>query len=355
LKKAGKILIFIIFSIVCALSLYLIFMQMTDYNPKEKVTLDINNNQSVPLKTDFKYTLMTYNIGYCGLDDSQDFFMDGGRGSRSKSKEKTLENLTGIKSVISKYNPDLLLLQEVDTKSLRSFNIDEYQNLIDTFSNYGDTYAFNYKTNWVPVPLEKPMGYVNSTLVVMSKYNILNSTRYQYPGKEFWPKYLMDLDRCFDEAVISVENGKKLILVNSHLSAYDKGGVIRKQQLDYLSKYMKEQRDKGNYVIIGGDFNHVIPGSNPDNFKHKEPWPEWLQKLPADFKPEGYKWVYDANTPSVRTIAKNYVVGDNFLAVIDGFLVSDNIEIEDVKGIQTNFKFSDHNPVTVSIKLTNGK
>jgi len=79
------------------------------------------------------------------------------------------------------------------------------------------------------------------------------------------------------------------------------------------------------------------------------------KKLPADFKPEGYKWVYDANTPSVRTIAKNYVVGDNFLAVIDGFLVSDNIEIEDVKGIQTNFKFSDHNPVTVSIKLTNGK
>jgi len=353
MKRIGKILFIFILAAVIVIVVYLLFMTATDYRPKEKLTLDINNNQVSNIKSDAEYSLMTYNIGYCGLDDSEDFFMDGGTESRSKSKEKTLENLAGVKSTISKYNPDFLLLQEVDKKSLRSFNVNEYEDIKNSFSFYGITFATNYKSSWVPVPLKKPMGYVNSGLMVMSKYDLDDSTRYQYPGTEKWPNYLADLDRCFDETIIPVENGKKLILVNSHLSAFDKGGVIRKQQLDYLSKYMKVERDNGNYVIIGGDYNHVIPGTDPEKFKHKESWPEWLQKLPSDFRPEGYSWVYDSKTPSVRTVAKQYVKDDNFLAVIDGFLVSDNIKVEEVKCIDTNFKFSDHNPVTVKFKLTN--
>ena len=45
------------------------------------------------------------------------------------------------------------------------------------------------------------------------------------------------------------------------MSAYDKGGTSRAQQLALLTKIMSEERAKGNYVIAGGDWNHAILGS----------------------------------------------------------------------------------------------
>jgi endonuclease/exonuclease/phosphatase family metal-dependent hydrolase len=37
--------------------------------------------------------------------------------------------------------------------------------------------------------------------------------------------------------------------------------------------------------------------------------------------------------------------------VIDYFFVSPNIEVEEVKGIDAQFKYSDHNPVRMKIRL----
>ncbi|MDU7253332.1 MAG: endonuclease/exonuclease/phosphatase family protein, partial [Clostridium sp.] len=43
--------------------------------------------------------------------------------------------------------------------------------------------------------------------------------------------------------------------------------------------------------------------------------------------------------------------GENFTAVIDGFLVSDNIEVISVKAHSMDFKNTDHNPVNMKFKL----
>ena len=42
------------------------------------------------------------------------------------------------------------------------------------------------------------------------------------------------------------------------MSAYDKGGTIRAKQLEMLNAVLKEERDKGNYIVAGGDFNHCL-------------------------------------------------------------------------------------------------
>ena len=52
---------------------------------------------------------------------------------------------------------------------------------------------------------------------------------------------------------IPVTNGHKLILINSHMSAYDKGGKMRVKQLRLLNSVMESEYKKGNYVIVGGD------------------------------------------------------------------------------------------------------
>ena len=47
---------------------------------------------------------------------------------------------------------------------------------------------------------------------------------------------LFDLDRCFAVNYLPVEGSdKKLVLINLHMSAYDKGGTIRAEQLKMLN------------------------------------------------------------------------------------------------------------------------
>ncbi len=148
-----------------------------------------------------------------------------------------------------------------------------------------------------------------------------------------------------------MENGKELILINLHLSAYDKGGKIRKQQLDFLSSFLQEEYKKGNYIIAGGDFNHQIPGSEVSIFKTTEEWPEWLQSIPKDFQPEGFRWSFDEENPTARAVAKPYKKGETFTTIIDGFLISDNVEDISTKVKNLDFTYSDHNPVILNFKL----
>ncbi len=295
----------------------------------------------------------TFNIGYCGLDQSQDFFMDGGKSSRSFSKEQTIANLQRITAFLLREEPAFILLQEVDVRSSRSFQVNQKEYLQTQLAGYSSTFGLNYKVSWVPAPLPHSMGSVYSGLLTLSSCKSDSAARYQYPGREKWPRQMFDLQRCFIENRLPVEGGKELVLINSHLSAFDEGGRIRQEQLKFLKNHItKEYQEKGNYVIVGGDWNHVLPGTDPELFEASEDRPSWLQEMPQDFTPEGFKWAVDKSVPSVRTTAAPYQEGFNYLAVIDGFLVSPNVEVLKVQGYQLNFENSDHNPVGLVFTLT---
>nr|WP_279233150.1 endonuclease/exonuclease/phosphatase family protein [Marinisporobacter balticus] len=353
MKKMIKIILLFGALGVFSFILFLAYMTITDYRPKEKeaIPLMIENNKDDWIKRNTPFSILTFNIGYCGLDKGQDFFKSGGKMSRSKSKEQTETNLKKIIQFLNKEKTSFICLQEVDIDASRSFHINQLKALKNALSMYSSTFALNYKVSWVPVPIADPMGSVYSGIVSMSKYKISESNRYQYPGKEKWPIQVFMLDRCFLESRIPVENGKELVLVNSHLSAYDKGGEIRKKQLAYLKEYITKEYNRGNYVIVGGDFNHVLPGTDPKLFKTTEKWPEWLFHLPNDFTPDGFMWVADKYVPTVRENGAPYKSGENFTVVIDGFLVSPNILIKKVYGHELNFENSDHNPVTGIFEL----
>ena len=351
MKKFLKYILGLAGALILVFGLYVLFMIITNYKPKEIIPLTVENNNANFINKNQTFSLLTYNIGYGGMDEGQDFFMDGGSGSRSESKEKTLANLNGMKEFIVSNNATFIFLQEVDVNATRSFHINEYEYLKNSLSDFSASLAINYKSPWVPVPILKPHGKVEAGIITLSNIKIDNSNRYVLPGVENWLKQLADMDRCFMESRISLEGGKELILVNLHLSAFDKGGLVRKEQLEYLKKYILTEYDKGNYLIVGGDWNHLIPGTDPSIFKATEAWPEWLQKMPEDFKPEGFKWIADKQVPTTRTDATRYVVDENFTAVIDGFLVSPNVEVKSVKGYPLEFKYTDHNPVKMEFKL----
>jgi endonuclease/exonuclease/phosphatase family metal-dependent hydrolase len=336
---------------VLVVFLYLAFMTVTDYRPQEAIDLEIKNNRTEILKKGKPLSILTFNIGYCGLDAAEDFFMDGGVRSRCSSREQTQANLQRITGFLTGATADVIVLQEVDVASSRSYRVDESAYLQKNLAGHGSVFAFNYKVPWVPVPLARPMGAVASGLLTFSRFHVRSAVRYSFPGSEAWPRQLAELDRCFIESRLPVEGGKELVLLNSHLSVFDRGGRIRKLQLAYMKKRIMDEYSRGNHVIVGGDWNHGLPGTEPERFKAATARPGWYMALPDDFTPPGFAWAVDKAVPSIRSNGTAYKEGQNFLAVIDGFLVSANVEIRTVTGHDLAFRNSDHNPVSALFVL----
>jgi endonuclease/exonuclease/phosphatase family metal-dependent hydrolase len=325
--------------------LFLAFLTVSDYRPAPAVHLGIDNNQDRLLPKNVQFTVMTFNIGYCGLDAGEDFFMDGGTHSRCRSLEQTWTNLKEITRFLTASGPDLLALQEVDSRASRSYRVDERSCLQASFPGHGAAFAVNYQVAWVPVPLTRPMGAVKSGLLTLCRYRMGAAVRYRYPGSEAWPRQLAELDRCFLQTRLPLTGGGELLLLNSHLSVFDKGGRIRKLQLAYLRQHIVAEYRKGNHVIVGGDWNHGLPGTAATFFKAAMAPPGWYVMVPEDFTPPGFAWAVDRTVPTVRSNGTAYRQGENFVAVIDGFLVSPNVEIVKVDGRDLAFRNSDHNPV----------
>lgn len=330
---------------------YIAYIAITDYNPAEYVALPIQHNRNAIAEQGKAITITTFNIGYAGLDQEQDFFVDGGKMSRSSSEEQTRHNLNAIATFMSDHQSDIYMLQEVDIKSKRSYDIEEANYIACRNPDYSSTFATTNKAKWVPVPILHPLGSTHSGLMTFSKLRSTSSRRIKLPGQRNRLYQLFDADRAFIESRIPVDNGKELILINLHLSAFDQEGIIRKQQLDDLHTHVTKENEKGNYIIIGGDWNHLLPGTNPQQFPAAQARPSWLLNLPQAFKPSGFRWAVDGSVASNRALNAPYVEGVNYCSVIDGFLVSSNVDILSARGIDLKFEHSDHNPVTAVFRL----
>ena len=169
-----------------------------------------------------------------------------------------------------------------------------------------------------------------------------------------FPNKFFDLDRCFLITRYKVDGDRELVLINVHLSAYDEGGVYRKKQLDLLNQVLHEEKEKGNYVIVGGDFNHDIANSL-NSFTTEQEVPEWVYVLSEENLVEGYKFATSNNIPTCRSTDMPYTKDVNYSVVLDGFIVSDNVNVISVTNIaQENdelFLYSDHNPVYMEFVL----
>lgn len=354
MKKFMKNVIKSIGLLISFLIIYILYMTFSDYRPKKSTLLTTENtsfthekiiNLNTPL------SLLSFNIGYCGLDKDNDFFVDGGKNSRSLSVEQTNLNLDAITEFITTNLTSFVFLQEVDIDSTRSYHTNQYERIAKSLPTYHSVFAYNFNVPWIPFPITHPHGKVRSGLATYSTYSSYKTTRYQYPSKYKWPLYLYMLDRCFVESRIKVANGKDLLLINTHLSAFDDSGALRKKELSFLKEYIVEEYKNGNYIIVGGDWNQILEGTTPSTFTSEQDWPNWLMEVPSDFKPEGFEWIVDTKVPTNRTVDTPYRMGSNFLSVIDGFLVSKNVQISSVKGFDLSFEHSDHNPVIMEFWL----
>lgn len=365
LKKTLKIICFTLLSIIGLILLvlagYVIYLSCTYYRIEDNQVLEIENNQVQQISLNEEYSITTFNIGFGAYSQDFDFFMDtgemldgtktSGSGSRAKDKQTVLDNTNGAIQTILQQNTDFAFFQEVDTKADRSYFVNQYEMLQDSFTDYASIFASNFHSGYLFYPLTNPHGAVNAGIATFSKYQVSESVRRSFPIDNGFFNKFFDLDRCFQVNRLSIEGSdKELVLINLHMSAYDEGGKIRALQLAMLKAVLEEEYSKGNYVIAGGDWNHDIANSL-NLFETQEKVPEWVAQIKEEDIPEGFSFATSTNAPTCRSTDRPYEKGVNYSVVIDGFIVSDNVKVSLVNNIDTDFMYSDHNPVKMTFVL----
>jgi endonuclease/exonuclease/phosphatase family metal-dependent hydrolase len=347
MKKLLKALIIVVTVLAAGFAGLIIYAVITDYKPGEKTLLELNETQA--LRGDsLELSFLTWNLGYCGLDKDMDFFYDGGK-KVFTPKEQMLKNLSAaMKFIKGNDSVDFILLQEVDKDSKRSYRLDEFEMITGHAKYASNQFATNYKVFFVPVPPSSPMGKVYSGIATLSRYLPSSSVRYSFPGKYGFPKQLFMLDRCFMVNRYPMESGRELVIINTHNEAYDPGN-IRKAQMEYFRNFIVSEYEKGNYVVAGGDWNQCPPGFKPEFVKNKVRSEQMV--IPSGYLPADWKWVYDAQNPTNRSLDIPYNPDLTTTTLIDFFLLSPNIESLNVQCINLDFENSDHNPVRMKIRL----
>lgn len=364
-KKVVKKVLISIGCILLALILvvvgYVSYVLISYYRIEDNLSLSVNSaidtnaKNSTNLSVGTTYTATTFNIGFGAYTPEFTFFMDGGKESRAASKDSVITHVTSAGDTAFSYSPDFSLFQEVDTSSTRSYKVDQNAILCNKFSAYQSVFAVNYHSAYLMYPVFNPHGKSNSGILTLSKYVVSSAVRRSLPISTSLKK-LVDLDRCYSVSRISVENGKEFVLYNVHLSAYGGSDEIRTAQMNMLFTDMKEEYDKGNYCLAGGDFNHDFTGTSATDLNGEEGKTafDWAQPFPADLLPDGITRAIDYTCGEVKPTCRNcdvpYKEG-NYTVIVDGFLYSANIKIEYLENVQLSFADSDHNPVLIKFAL----
>jgi endonuclease/exonuclease/phosphatase family metal-dependent hydrolase len=353
MRKAIKIPCILFGGAVAFVVLFFVFLTLFEYRPKKtEAAVFVQKIAAAKPSPGKTLTIVSWNIGYASLGAEQDFFMDGGKRIRPETDGIVKANLAGIRDYVAAAGADAVLIQEADRGSRRSYYIDEVNVLAESFGGTA-AYAPNFRCIFVPFPVPRFIGPVDSGLLTMSRFVTAGAERIGLTVSFKWPVRIANLKRCLLVERIPVEGTQAdLVLVNLHLEAYDTDGG-RETQTRELRELLYREYRQGNYVIAGGDFNQNFPGIDEKLFalKNTEHFKPGLLSE-SDLEPL-WRFGFDPQVPSSRLLNEPYS-GDyetTQLYAIDGFLVSPNVEIVSVKTDDAQFRYSDHNPVILKAVL----
>jgi endonuclease/exonuclease/phosphatase family metal-dependent hydrolase len=307
---------------------------------------------------------MNYNVKFGG--GRIDFFFDCFGDRVLMQKAEVLRNLERLATKIREFDPDILVVQEVDVNSKRAAYVDQMQWLVDhTALDYG-VYASQWKADYVP---SDGIGAVDSGNGILSKYPLMAAMRIALDLRTDQS----DLERYFylkrNVLRATTEVGAtRVVVVATHAEAYAKDGT-KKQHIDRFKEELDRWAKAGEIVLGAGDLNTLPPGSEkqhafPDSVCTNEDFvaddyreeSDWLEPLYASYEPEIPLLDYQADNARYfsHTTDKNgfwnrkldYVFTN--AAVVPG---SGLVHQDEEQGGMPTMPLSDHAPVTVEIEI----
>ncbi len=354
-KRGLKIFGLVLFVLILIISGYIAYLFIDYDRVEDNLELEVLGKvENAKISANEEFEIVSFNIGFGAYEPDYGFFMDGGTESRAFSEERLLENLSDIEAFLSERNADIYLLQEVDEDGTRTYHVNERERFEKLFSSYTSVWTQNWDSSYLFYPITQPHGKNLAGMMTFSRFGVYSALRRSLPIEDTLMK-IVDIDRCYSVSRIPVDNGKELVVYNAHLSAYTSDGKIAEEQIKLLAADMSAEYEKGNYVICGGDFNKDLHGNAEEIFGVSGKDYTWAQPFPTaliDGMSISLVVPYDETdpVPSCRNADGPYNE-NQFVLTVDGFIVSDNVEVIESNVIDVGFEYSDHNPVYMNFKL----
>lgn len=350
-----KIVLSVLLVIILVAGGYIAYVFIAYYRLPDTMNLTASNNREGTLEVGKTYTAQTYNVGYGSYPPEYSFFMDGGASAVAYSEETVRREISGAISVTKDTAPDIAFFQEVDQDGDRSRHVDQVAMIEDAFSDtHSSVYGQNYDSPYLFYPFNQPIGKAKSGLITLAPGYVTSVERFSLPIDTDFNK-IIDLDRAFTATRMETSNGKQLQLINIHMSAFTPNQAVQKAQFAKLFNYIEKAYEDGDYVIVAGDYNHRLLENSGEVFGTIDAEYTWTHMFPYADLPEGFTiptmGLAEAGIPSARSLAEPYEKGESFVTLIEGFILSPNVEAESVKVVDTGFKYSDHQPEVMTFHL----
>lgn len=293
-------------------------------------------------------SVTSWNVGYGALGAGADFIADGGENMRALDADTIAIATREISLQAGAFDSQFILLQELANASFLTRNIPVREVIEGNLEGYSKIYWEDLGISTAPKPLQISHG-----MGMYARNNIEAARSEEIPQEPGY--FFLNVKRYYAAMVSEVPiagSDRAWVLINIHLSAFDKDAGVRRAQIQAVFDLAKAEYAKGNYVVVGGDWNMKI---SPEEFAHTTEDKNlfWVYDFPPEMLPTGWRFGVDETTPTVRTLHKPYVEGENYTMIIDGFAYSPNVRLRGVSTLDLGFEHTDHQPVTAIFATTN--
>ena len=259
--------IFLVLFLLFAVFMFQTCDQLVDTIETERDAVNYGKSENTPEKSKDTVLVMTWNIRFgCGAEIL--WFGDACGGRTILTRNEVIKNLDRIVDEINTIQPDILFLQEVDVKCKRTAYIDQMKYIMErTNFNYG-YYATNWNIQFIP---SDGIGRIDEGNAILSRWKLTDVKLIPLPLRndlDGLTKYFYVREIVMTGSV-TMPNGNKLNVVNTHLSAFSTDDTKKRQVERYIS-ICDELNSTGVPFVTGGDYNLLPPNSDSTDFCYED-------------------------------------------------------------------------------------
>jgi endonuclease/exonuclease/phosphatase family metal-dependent hydrolase len=324
------------------LTLAILVRSLVAYRPPQALNIRMEGGESSAAAGE-SLRILSWNIGYAGLGRDSEFLADGGRRLRAPSRSAVERNIAAIAGRLRRERSDVVMIQELARPGWLTYGVDVKDVVQRALEGYRLAYAPAVRMTGLPV-----IGSVVVGSGTLTPFDSMSAVRHALPSMRRVPGVSLQHFNALLSRFPIQGRTDEWVIVNVHLSAFDDGS-LRREQLEALLPILEREYAAGHYVIAGGDWNLRL-ASTEFPYTTDEKAKSWVRDFPAGLTPHGWHWAVDPSAPTCRTLEQPYRPGVNYRCVIDGFLVSPNVEVLTVETSDLEFENSDHNPVRLEVR-----
>jgi len=340
----------------------------TQFDEIEDGTLYTANSITTPPDAVNQIKVMTWNIRFGA--GRIPWFGDSCGERVILSKDEVYASLEALADKINEIEPDILLLQEVDINSKRSGYINQLQWLLDsTYLNYG-ALGTSWQAQYIP---SDGLGRMHAGNAILSRWPIADAVRIQLPrrGDQDGLTSYFYIQHNMLKTKIALPGLDNFYVCNIHLAAFSTDDT-KKKQVDRVKEELDRLSANGAYLIAGGDFNLLPPGSDSTDYCledicpgesfhkpgddpfHKEgsnytPEMSWMQNLYSTYTPAVEINNYTANQLKYFTHTTQFKAPPD--RKLDYLFTNYNWEAESDSTYLNLINISDHVPVSAAWEI----